>query len=260
MKRFKDSLGFGLLLNLLLPGAGHIFWRDYVFGLFVFLILLMAAALFFVSYIVTLPTAAKVALFILPAVFYLFTFVDLARSIRKDRKRTGRTLPAAAAFLLTALLFQIAAPITPVNFTLRNQPEIYRAEDNSLAPILRSGDLAWTNPLAYQVNLFFIDMPLWHQLPERGELVRFVDGNSVERTGLVLGLSDEEVEIVDGRLTVSGYPRLLNAPGGLRLRGDMPLTLVDPASILVANLNLGAVDQTRQVPLDKLTGRVSPLF
>jgi len=260
MKRFKDSLGFGLLLNLLLPGAGHIFWKEYTFGVFIFLIMLMAAALFFVSYLVYIPIALKTALFVLPAVFYLFTFVDLARSIRKKRDHSRRTPMVAVVFLLVVVIFQVAAPITPVNFLWRNTPEIYRTGDNHLAPMLRSGDIAWTNSLAYQANLFFFDRPVWHELPERGDMVRFIDRDSSTQTGFVLGLSDEEVEVVDGRLLVGGFPRLLDSHGGLRLSGDMPLTLVAPNSILVISLNLGAIDRTRQVPLDNLKGRVSQLF
>lgn len=260
MERWKDSLSFGLLLNLLMPGSGHFFWRDYVFGLFIFLILLMAAVLFFVSYLTFVPTAAKAVLFVLPAVFYLFTFVDLTRSMKNKKQRTRRSPLVAILFLVVVTVFQLAAPVTPVNFVLRNMPELYRAGDNHLAPMLKSGDFAWTNPLAYKADVFFLDIPLWNQMPQRGDLVRFTGQDGSGRTGLVIGLSDEEVEIADGRLLVSGYPRPFDLPEGLRLHGDMPLTLVASSSILVANLNLGAIDQTAQVPLENLTGRVSRLF
>lgn len=259
MKRWKDSHGFALLLNLLLPGAGHFYWRDYVFGVFVFLILLMAAALFFVSFLVHIPTAGKAALFALPAIFYLFTFVDLARTVNKKKYQNRRTLTAAILFLIIAALFQVLAPITPLNFTLRNKPGVFRVGDNGLAPILRSGDFARSNPLAYRVNMFFLDQSIWIAVPDRGDIVRFLDRNQQERTGLVLGLSNEEVEIIDGQLRVRGFPQPFSA-AGLSLRGDMPLTLVDSGSILVANFNLGAVDRAIQVPLDQLTGKVSKLF
>ncbi|MCP4685947.1 MAG: hypothetical protein GY867_10965 [bacterium] len=260
MKRLKDSSGFGLLLNLLLPGAGHIYRREYAFGSFVFLILLLAAALFFASFLAPIPVPLGAALFALPVVFYLFTFVDLARTMKRNRDVAGRSSLVAASFLLATVVFQLAAPVTPVNFAARNTPEVYRTGDNRLAPMLRSGDFALTNPLAYRANLFFFDLPVWHELPNRGDLVRFVDRDSSVHTGLVLGLSDEEVEVIEGQLRANGFPVLLKTSGNLRLTGDMPLTLVEPSSILVASFNLGAVDRTRQVSLDNLTGRVSRLF
>ena len=91
MKRFKDSISFAALLNLLLPGLGHSYWRDYTFGLFIFLILLVAATLFFVSFLVTLPVLVKIILFGLPTLFYIFSFLDLARTLRRHGGVSNRS-------------------------------------------------------------------------------------------------------------------------------------------------------------------------
>ena len=70
MRSIRESVTFSSLLHLLLPGLGHVFWREYAFGLFVFLVMLIAAVLFFVSFLVTIPVLVKVLLLGLPLVFF----------------------------------------------------------------------------------------------------------------------------------------------------------------------------------------------
>lgn len=260
MKRFKDTLGFAFLLNLLCPGLGHVYWRECIFGVFIFLITLLAVVLFFLAVLVTLPPVAKLVLFGLPVIFYLFTFLDLGKAVMIKRGTKSRDRFIAAAVLVLAVMYQVLAPTAPTNFFLRNRPEVFRASDNSLSPFLGRGDLAAANSLAYKTKLFFLDRPVWHQLPQRGDVVRFVDFDLNPRTGLMLGLPGEQVEVVNGLLVVDGYPFSASLPDDRLLQGDMSLTSVEPSSILVAELKLGVVDKTYQVPIDGITGRVYRLF
>ncbi|MBU0982583.1 MAG: hypothetical protein KKA42_01845 [candidate division Zixibacteria bacterium] len=260
MKRFKDTFGFAVILNLLLPGLGHVFWRDYLFGVFVFLILLIAVALMFVSFLVSLPLTAKLVLFGLPVLFFAFTFVDLSKTVNRRFHNSRRSRTAAFAFLGSVLAFQLLVPFTPGNFLLRNRPELFRQPDHHLSPLHSKGDLLVTNRMAYTVDLFFAERPLLHDLPRVGEIVRFDDRQSVRRTGLVLGPPGSDVQMIDGQLVIDGStvsPAVLES---LNLNGDMPLTLVEQASILVVTLTLGAVDGVYQVPVDHLVGRVDQLF
>ncbi len=261
MKRFRDSVGFACILNLLLPGLGHVYWREYIFGLFVFLVLLLASMLFFVSFLVALPDVAKLLLFALPLLFYLFSFVDLGKTVSRRGPRSRRGGTAVILMLVLAVGFQLLAPIAPLNFALRNRPEIHRLTDNGLNPLLRRGDLIVINSLAYCADLFFLDQPVWYDCPRLGEMICFhtTDSNT-RRVGLVVGEPGHEVQVVDGLLFVDGLPASADMPAGLTLRGDMPLTRVAYGSIMVVTLNLGALDEVYHVPIDETVGRVHRLL
>ena len=260
MKRIKDSYSFAFILNLLLPGAGHVFWREYTFGLFVFLIALLAMTLFIVSFIISTTGILIAILFGLPALFFLFTFVDLGKSITRRNRISQRSVQTMILYLVGIIVFQVFSPIAPVNFVLRNPPEVFSVDGNSLSPEFKDGDLVVANPLAWRADLIFVDGHYWFDTPRRGEIVRFNNGRPSPRTGVILGMFGEEVQLVDGVLLVDGVPQLADLPGKRLLHGDMALTLTHPTSILIATLNLGVVDRTYQVPADSLIGRVCKLF
>ncbi len=260
MKRVKDSYSFAFLLNVLLPGAGHLYWREYTFGLFVFLIALLAMTLFLASFIIPTTGVVIAMLFGLPMLFFLFTFVDLGKSITKRNRISQRTTKTMILYLVGAIAFQFFSPIAPVNFVLRNPPEVFTVDGNFLSPAFNDGDLVLANPLAWRADLVFVDGHYWFEIPRRGEIVRFRNGRPSSGTGVILGMFGEEVQIVDGVLVVDGIPQEADLPGQRLLQGDMALTLTNPTSILIATLNLGVVDRTYQVPADSLIGRVYKLF
>lgn len=260
MKRIKDSAGFGLLLNLLLPGAGHIYFREYLFGIFVLLVMLIAVVLFFLSYLVSLPGVATLVLFGLPAIFYSFTFLDLWRVIKRKDVAKPRTARSAGAYLAVSVLVMLLVPLSPVNFFLRNAPRIAEVQSNQLSPILKPGDVCWVDRLAYRVNLFFVDQPVRHSNSERWEVIQFRDDPGTYRLGLVIGLPGEEVAYFNDSLFVDGYPEprpetLADISGG-----RLPLTLAGPGSILVATLDQGAVDRCHEIPARDIIGKVHRLF
>ena len=134
---------------------------------------MLGAIVFFLSVLVSLPLAAKIVLLGLPLIFYLLTLVDLGRSVNKKPTRKVRSRPAAAVFLLVGLLFQLAAPIAPANYLLRNRPHVFRVETNALSPWLTRGDHALSSALCYRANVFFVDSPIYLQYPRPGRVVRF---------------------------------------------------------------------------------------
>jgi len=82
------------LLHLLLPGLGHVLAKEYVFGLFVFLVTLLAVVLFFVSFLVAMPPLAEFVLLGLPVIFYVFTFsIWLELSASAVSRRSGPDVP-----------------------------------------------------------------------------------------------------------------------------------------------------------------------
>jgi hypothetical protein len=93
--QFHKRLIFAWMLNLLLPGLGHFYWREYAFGLFVFLVMLLASVLYVASFFVPMPGAVTWLVLGLPIMFYGFTFVDLARTARLKRVSINRTTRAA---------------------------------------------------------------------------------------------------------------------------------------------------------------------
>ncbi|MBD3257897.1 hypothetical protein GF377_05645 [candidate division GN15 bacterium] len=264
MKRFKNRIGFALGLNVLCPGLGHVYSRDTLFGVFVFLIALLTSVVFFVSLIIDLPLVVKLILFGLPLLFYIATFFDLHRSIRKRRVREigrlNRSGYTALVFLAVGVIFQLLAPVAPGNYLLRNAPVVFTTSSNDFSPVLSRGELACASALGLRSEIFFLDRPVWHRLPDRGTLVRFANANNQMKIGVVLGHPYDAVEVVDGVLFIDGELQrstLVNSP---LTNGDVPLTTTDAGSILVATLKLGDVDSVLQVSLRDVTGSVAPLF
>jgi hypothetical protein len=257
---YRLTLSFALLLNLLLPGAGYFLWKEMLFGLFVFLIMLLAAALGIVQFLIPLPQAALWLLLGLPLLFYLFTFVDLARTVRTKRAKLIPTAARAGLILAISLIYQLVSPSAFVNFGLRNFPEFSTVSDSHLGPLYRQGDIVIANRLAYTADIPFLDRPVLHALPERFDLVRFVGENGRHQSGFVLGLATELIEIVDGALTADDAPINVGLPSGFALTGQWPLTEVADYSILVGTFNLGTLDNLQQVRLDSVVGRVSSFY
>jgi hypothetical protein len=249
-----------LMMNLGLPGLGHLFCREYLFGIFIFLIMLITAVLFFVSFFLSLSFWPKAILLTLPTIFYVFTFVDLYRVVRLKQPVVQRSRGLMVVFLAVAMIFQLLAPITPLNFAIRNFPQIFVLGDGSLSPVHSRGDLLKASRLAYSVNIFFVKRPIFHALPHRYDLVRFMSVDGQPANGIVTGLPGESVQMVDGVLVVNGMPVLAEPAPGLVLTGDWPLTNVDTYSILVATLHLGTVDAAFVVPLSDLVGKIDKAF
>ena len=65
---------------------------------------------------------------------------------------------------------------------------------------------------------------------------------------------------VDGTLIVNGEPCRDRPASTLLASADLPLTSVDPASILVLTLNMGVVETTLQIPVTSIEGRVLRLL
>ena len=258
--QFRKSIPFGILLNIFLPGLGYVYWKDYMFGIFVFLVMLIAAALFFVSFLVKLPTAVYWILLGLPFVFFVFTFFDIAKVIRK--RRGGFTISTTrwSVFLMVGLAYQLFAPIAPVNFGIRNRPSIYKVANNQLYPLYKNGQYVRSSHLAYSADLFFLKQPLYYRLPERFDVVSFTDTTGMSRFGVVIGLPGEEVQVAEGVVVVNGYPQVEPPGSGILVGGDLPLTSVERYSILVATLYFGKVDKAYDVSLDGDIGKVGPLL
>ncbi len=260
MKRSKDNFGFGCLLSLILPGAGHIYFREYLFGIFVFLIMLGFAAVFFAAFLVTLPETIRVILFGLPLLFYLFSFVDLWKSRQRKSDKPPRSGRVALIFLFVSVGACLAIPVSPANFLLRNRLDVASVSESTVAPLIENGDLVWINRMAYRVNLFFLDRPLDHDIPERGAIIQFRHPGDDDQLGIVIGLGGEEITAVNDTLFVDGFP--VQDPSGrwAALTGELTLTLVDYEAILVATLNDGVLGQSYQVPGRQIIGEVHRLF
>ncbi|MFZ5980842.1 MAG: hypothetical protein ACOYVF_09455 [Candidatus Zixiibacteriota bacterium] len=224
-----------------------------------FLIILISSVLFYVSFLVEFPLFVRVLLTGLPLVFYLFTFFDLFRSIRNRRRQTGKTFKTALIFVMLGLLYQVFAPNAAGNFIYKNFPDIFIMPDNSLSPLYVKGEYLKASRLTYSIDVIGLDERLVHSLPDRYDLVRFVESGK-HRTGLVVGLPGEEIQIEDG--VVLAYDRAIfeKVPAGLNLTGDWPLTSADSYSILIATLQLGKVVQVDKVNLHQVVGKVERLF
>ncbi len=254
-----DSFWPALLLNVLVPGLGHILWREYLFGIFVFLVCLLAVIIAVVSYFLPLSDLAVTVLLGLPVVFYVFTFFDLARSIRRLRLRVVVTRQRVIICLVIGLAYQLLSPTSPGNFALRNSPEFFQVSDNSLAPVLSKGDLAKASRLDYTINVAFAGHPIFHEIPSRFDIVRYTDDQGVKQTGLIIGLPNEEISIVDGQLYSNRTPLVADRPP-VPISGDWPLTSAGRMSILVAEVYLGTVREVHEIPLLKVSGKVSKVL
>lgn len=259
-RKFRKSQTVGILLNLLMPGLGHCYWREYIFGLFVFLVMLIGAALFLVSFFVDLPGSVKWLLLALPAVFYLFTFLDLYRIAANRKAEAIRGVRGLSLFFLIGLAYFGLSPVAVGNFGLLNRPEVFTMKDNSFNPIHRKGDLLKTDRLAYTVRIFGFSGPIMHALPGRYDIVSYNDVAGNNRVGTVIGLPGENVEVLDGIVIVNGLPDYERNPSNLIQRGEWPLTPADDFSILVATMSMGAVGGLQPVSLDNINGKVSKVF
>jgi len=257
--RFNNSITFGAVLNLLIPGLGHVFWKEYLFGLFIFLIMLITSILFFVSFLVDLPLLVKIVMFGLPGIFYFFTFFDLARTIRTPKNKSGKTVRSVIVFLLIGMVYQLFAPIAAGNFTIRNFPKFFTVQHNRYSPIYTRGDLLKASRLAYTVDIIGFKERIVHTLPQRFDFISYSSGGEA-RLGVVVGLPGEEIRIVDGEVLATDFALFDEKPSGLALSGDWPLTSVGPYSILVADLRFGAVDRVNKIDLSDVIGKVERLF
>lgn len=258
--KFYYSTWFAYLLNILLPGLGHWFWNEKLFGLFVFLITAIASALFFVSFLINLSSLAKFLMLILPVLFYFFTFVDLHKSIAPKRAGFSRTKKYALSVLSVGILFQLLVPLAPTNFMIRNLPKIEVIDNNSLSPFYSKDEVLLINPLSYRSELFFFDRSFFHTLPNRFDIVNFKGINDENLYGMVIGLRSEEIEIWNGGLVINGviqnkYPQLnFGAPLENTYR------TVGQSSILIGTFSFGQINKLYETELENCIGKVSNLF
>ena len=251
---------FAWLLNLLIPGSGHVYYREYSFGVFVFLITLIGSLVFVASYFLNLTNVVVLILLGLPVLFYLVTFIDLKHTAARKRLHPGRSLWARRLFLLTGLLYQALSPAALVNFGWQNAPHVFVQPDNDLAPRYSQGDMLKASGLAYKVRLSGLKGPLLHALPQRYAIVRYYDESGKPCCGVVIGLPGERIEVAAGVLLVNEMPVVDGEPLGIPIEGDWPLTTASPYSILVAGFHLGHLEQVSEVPLEGIIGKVSRLL
>ncbi|HQL25220.1 MAG TPA: hypothetical protein PKY95_12440, partial [candidate division Zixibacteria bacterium] len=206
--KFRNSPAAALLLHLLAPGFGHFYWREYLFGVFIFLVLLMAGALFVLSLLIDLPFYGRLIIYGLPIIFYLISFGDLYRIARREHTARPQTSRRALVIWLLAAAYELVWPLAPLNFALLNAPSVYVMRENNLAPVFRDGDLLKASRLAYTFHTWFVNKPIVHALPDRFAVVR-VTAEGRALTGIVLGLPGEGVEVVDGVVVVDGTPQVV---------------------------------------------------
>lgn len=254
-----QSRPFALFLNLLVPGLGHVLWREYLFGVFILMIALIAAVLFVVTYFIDLSNWTRLILLTLPVIFYVFTFFDLDKTVRSRRKRFLPDRTTAIILLALGAAYQAFAPTAAGNFMYYNAPAFYSVNTGELAPVLSRGDVAIVDRLDYRVEIPLFDRPIFHSFPDRFDLVRF-DNGPRRHTGMVVGRPTETVEISGGVVVVNGAPVYTQGEEGMLLQGAWPLTSTGNYSILVATFDLGVIDSVRQVPLQQVIGKVSRLL
>ncbi len=255
MTNFPKSRFSALLLNLLLPGLGHIYWREIGFGIFVFLITLTASMLFFVTFFIDLPVYAIILMIALPAIFYFFTFIDLARVVKAKQRVLRPTRRKILLFLAIGLVYQLLAPLAPGNFAIRNRPVMFTLETNDFSPLFRKGEFLKASRLAYVVDIFFLKKSVLHALPKRYDVIRYEDSTGAH-TSMVVGLPGEQIEIAEGVVIVNGFPDPHQPPGNLVLLGEWPATTAESYSVLAATLQMGRVMNVFDVPLSQIIGKV----
>lgn len=259
-QRFANSKFSGLLLNLLLPGSGHVYFSEYVFGIFVMLVWLIAAALFYLSFVIELNQWAKLILFGLPLIFYFFTFFDLLQTLNKKKNFKPRGSVFSAIIFTAASIYQIAAPVAPLNFLMANGPLPFVLNNHRLSPLHADGTLMKASRLAYQIDIVGFEKPIFHHLPERYDIVRYASGEGLKVNAVVLGLPQEEIEIIEGTVIINGIPDFEGWIGGLTFNGNWPPEAVGSQELLVATLNLGGIDKIYHISLLQLIGKVEPVF
>lgn len=246
------------LLHLFVPGLGHIYIKEYLFGIFIFLITLTASVLFTISLFISIPLFGRILMYGLPLLFYLFSFFDLHKTIESNSNNKLPSQKKLIIFFVIGFIFQISWPLAPINFGIKNCPDIFIQKDNSLEPFFRKDDLLKASQLEYFLDIWFLEQPVLHSLPDRFEIVKFKTEDQKEICGFVLGLPSENVEMVEGVLVVNNSPVFI--PNSLNLYGDNPLISIESYSILVVTVHLGYIDQTYDVPIMQLVGKVEKLF
>ncbi len=254
-----------MFLHLLVPGLGHIYAREYLFGIFVFLIMMVASVLFVAGLFMELPFIAKIGLYGLPSIFYLFAVFDLNNTVTKRQKNSHRKVPRVtirkfAYYVIIGIIIQIVWPLAPLNFAIYNAPHIFVMENNDLAPVFKRGDLLKASSLSWRVHLSLLEKPIIYKIPDRFEIVQFTDKSKKDVCGYVIGLPTETIEVVDGTIIANNVPLLGVADGRIPIPGDLELTQVGNYNMLVATLRMGLIDDVYQVPLSSLIGKVDYLF
>ncbi|MCK4816755.1 hypothetical protein KA005_13375, partial [bacterium] len=153
--RIQNNLILAWFLNLLLPGLGHFYWKEFSFGLFIYLITLLASVLYVAMFFVPLPWYAELLILWLPVLFYGFTFVDLTRTVKLKRSKLKRSARFMIILLVFGMAYQVLSPTAILNFGWRNRPEIYTMQHNRLNPKFATGDLLKANQLDYTINIAF---------------------------------------------------------------------------------------------------------
>ena len=222
--------------------------------------MLLASVLYVATYFITISGLVQTIMLGLPVLFYLFTFLDLYRTSGLKASMVSRSRRAVWLLLAIGILYQLVLPVSPFNFALRNRPEIFELESNGFAPIYSRGDLLSADRLAYRMDVFFLDRPIFHTLPARYDIIRFEGADGRRRTGIVVGRPGEDIEIVDGVIVTGGMPDLDGPPSGIFLAGNQPPTLVPQGSLLVAELQLNSITNVHEVPFASLVGRVERIF
>ncbi len=245
-------------MHLLVPGLGHIYVKEYLFGIFIFLITLTASVLFTVSLFISIPLLGRILMYGLPLLFYFFSFIDLNRTIDTNSKKKIPSKNKLITFFVIGLIFQLFWPLSPANFGVKNCPDVFILKNNSLEPFFAKEDLLKASRLEYFLDIWFIKQPILHSLPDRFEIIRFKTEDQKEICGFVLGLPSEDVVMVDGVLVVNNSPVFL--PNSLNLYGDVPLITVEAYSVLVITVHLGNIDQVYDVPITQMIGKVEKLF
>jgi hypothetical protein len=260
MKISGSSLSFSFALHILLPGLAHFWWREYLFGMFILLVMLLGSALALVAFLVEIPTGALIPMLGLPVFFYLFTFIDVARLVRRKHTQIRTGLQIVMIFVGIGVLYQVLAPTAPLNFILRNPPEIFVQPDNSLTPLYQQGDLLIANRLSYQLDLVIAERPILHSLPKRYEVVRYRSDSGDNKSGILLGLPTERIEVIEGVVVADNYPMSGEPPGGMILEGNLPLTHIGGYNVLIAQVHLGTIDKVDEIALTDMIGKVSRIL
>ncbi|MBU8934294.1 MAG: hypothetical protein KOO62_09835 [candidate division Zixibacteria bacterium] len=256
----RDSVPIAILMHLLIPGLGHIYWKEYLFGLFIFLITLTASVLFVVSLFIAIPVPARLVIYGLPVLFYIFSFVDLFRSVRTAAGKVRHTQRRAIVCLTVGFIFQLFWPLAPANLAVRNFPDIFIQNSGNLSPFHLEGDFLKASSLSYFFSVWVVDKRIIHSLPERFDLVRFHDETGTKQCGWVVGFPAEVVELADGILIVDNTPIISMGSNVPALPGDWPLVSVGGYNILIVTMNLGTVERFHEIDLGRIVGKVGKVF
>ena len=114
--------------------------------------------------------------------------------------------------------------------------------------------------LEYSINIIGFDMPRFHHLPKRYDIVRCQLLSGRITNAVVLGLPGEGIEVIEGIVIIDGSPEFAGWIGGLTFTGDVSSVLVGQFSILVAELSLGTIDKVYEIPLSEVKGKLEKLF